>query len=372
MGAHQHEIPRTALIRNVYSDALTPVRMDARGDFRRWRELVDDKIKGFYEEELARRDYTSSFYRKIHAEIEDYNSKGKRLRSLLLLVGWLTEDGEFDLDELVPIAAAIELLHSHFLIHDDIVDRDDVRRGGPAMHTRIEQVAPRGAVTDRDFAIIVGDLVMSHATKLFTESTFPAERLMAARRIISESMIETNIGKLYDLLDINQSLEHIEFEHILFIMTYRTSRYTIQMPLAVGATLAGSDRGAEPYEEFANYLGTAFHLHHDLSHRKGEDAQIRTDIRENKKTVLLKWLYDACEENDREFLVGLMGTRASDADYARVMELFEKHGIIERAEGYITELLVDAEAEIPMLSPNEKGAAYLRHIMRALAGQEKL
>ena len=348
---------------------------DIRGNLASWKQLVDDRIAAFYDEELARRDYTSSFYRKIHAELADYSARGKRLRSLLLMIGYLGSVEKLtdeDLERLAPIAVAVELLHSHFLIHDDIVDRDDYRRGGSSMQNRLEEVTPRGAVTEPDFAIVAGDLVLSQAIEVFVSADFPPSRVLTARKIAAEAMIQTNIGKLYDLLDTNQSLERIEFEHILFVMTYRTSRYTIQMPLALGATLAGGDGNPERFEEFANLLGTAFHLYHDVSHTEGEVAQIRRDIRENKKTLLLKWLYDAGSDDERRFLSELMGTKVSDADYARVKSLLDSKGIIARAQKYITELLTDAEAEIENLGFNETGVAYLRHIMRALAGQEEL
>lgn len=349
--------------------------MDIEGEIAAWKKLVDKHVDAFYEEELARRDYTSSFYRKVHAELSDYSMRGKRLRSMLLIIGYagsVTTFTEEDLKKLMPACVAMELMHSHLLIHDDIVDQDDFRRAGSSMHRRIEAIVPRGAVTERDFAIVAGDLVRAHAAKAFAETDFPSERLIASRKLISEVMIETNIGKLYDLLDINQSIDRIEFEHILFVMTYRTSRYTIFLPLAVGAMLAGSQVDPERFEEFSNMLGTAFHLYHDLSHMDdSESSQIRRDIRENKKTVLLKWLYETVSEDDQRWLSGLMGTKVSTADYHKVITLLKSNGITKRAQGYISELLTAAEAEIEDLGLNEKGQAYLLYIMSALAGQER-
>jgi geranylgeranyl diphosphate synthase, type I len=340
----------------------------------RWKQMIDEHVERFYAEELGRRDYTSSFYRKVHASLSDYSMRGKRLRSLLMLIGYLCEKGSLDdedLEKLMGSCVGIELLHSHFLIHDDIVDRDEYRRGGPAMHRRLEAIVPRGAVNERDFGIVAGDLVLAQSCYALSTSDLPPQRLVLARAIIAEAMIETNIGKLYDLLDINRSLDRIEFEHVLFVMTYRTSRYTIQMPLAVGAALAGSDHHQSRFEELANLLGTAFHLYHDLSHLDdGEASQIRRDIRENKKTVLLKWLYDASNEDEKEFLSKLMGTRPTTEDYHRVITLLKSRDIISRAEGYIDELLTDADAEVDKLELSAQGAKYLKYITRALAGED--
>ena len=344
------------------------------GEIARWKGMIDEHVERFYAEEFERRDYTSSFYRKVHSSLSDYSMRGKRLRSLLMLIGYLGTKGSLtdeDLERLMGPCVGIELLHSHFLIHDDIVDRDEYRRGGPSMHRRLEAIVPRGAVNERDFGIVAGDLVMAQAYYALSDSQIEPERLGVARSIIAEAMIETSIGKLYDLLDINRSLDRIEFEHVLFVMTYRTSRYTIQMPLAVGAALAGSDHHQSRFEEFANLLGTAFHLYHDLSHLdSGEASQIRRDIRENKKTVLLKWLYDACNEDEKEFLSKLMGTRPTTEDYHRVTTLLKSRKIIDRAEGYIAELLTDADKEADRLELTEPGARYLKHLMHALAGQE--
>lgn len=343
-------------------------------DFERWKKMIDDRVERFYAEEYERRDYTSSFYRKVHAALSDYSMCGKRLRSLLLIIGYLGAKGELteeDLEALMGPCVGIELLHSHFLIHDDIVDRDEYRRGGPTMHRSLEAIVPRGAVNERDFGIVAGDLVMAQACYALGMSALPAERITLSRAIIAEAMIETNIGKLYDLLDINRSLERIEFEHVLFVMTYRTSRYTIQMPLAIGAALAGSDHHQSRFEELANLLGTAFHLYHDLSHLDdGEASQVRRDIRENKKTVLLKWLYDASNDDEKEFLSKLMGTRPTTEDFHKVITLLKSRRIIARAEGYIDELLTDADAEVDRLDLTPQGTRYLKYITRALAGQE--
>ena len=345
-------------------------------DLSRWKRLIDDHVRAYYAQELERRDYTSSFYRKVHEAISDYSMRGKRLRSLLMLIGFIGTKGSFsedDLERLMDVCVGIELLHSQFLIHDDIVDRDDYRRGGASMHNRLEEIVPRGAVNERDFAIVVGDIVMAQSCYALSMADIPPGRMRVVRRVMAEAMVETNIGKLYDLLDINRSIERVEFEHVLFVMTYRTSRYTIQMPLAVGAAIAGSDHHQSRFEELANLLGTAFHLHHDLSHLDdGTASQIRRDIRENKKTVLLKWLYEACDRDEQEFLYKLMGTKPATEDYHRVLGLLKSHGIIDRADQYINELLTDAEKEIERLELTASGTEYLRYIMRALAGQEHI
>jgi geranylgeranyl diphosphate synthase, type I len=289
------------------------VAADMKEELENYIAQINESLKDYYARESQRRDYTSSFYRKIHSNIEDFIlTGGKRLRSLLLIIGYIGYSNEKD-DAIKAIkpAAAVEILHSFLLVHDDIVDKDDMRRGKPAMHTRIAPHIPQGINSPEDLGIIVGDLMMFHAMDLLLESELDPKRIIRASKVMADASISTAIGELYDLLDNNKSLTKTEFEHILFVMTYKTSRYTISMPLAMGAILAGSEKKHEDFEELANLLGVAFQLQDDLLGIFGDVQKIgksvTTDIEEGKKTVLMKWLYDESNEEEKKFLISHLG-----------------------------------------------------------------
>ncbi|MFT4309598.1 MAG: polyprenyl synthetase family protein [Candidatus Woesearchaeota archaeon] len=344
----------------------------------KYRERIDNAITEYYKEEAKRRDYTSSFYRKIHANMEDFVlSGGKRLRPLLLLLGYMGYSPEgTSPDKAIKAAAAVEIFHSFLLVHDDIVDKDDMRRGKPAMHMRLAPHIPPGITKPQDIAIITGDMMLFHSLALLYETPLESHRVMNAARIMTDAAISTAIGEIYDLLDNNKSLTKTEFEHILFVMTYKTSRYTISMPLAMGAALAGSNKKYEDFEEIANLLGVAFQLQDDLLGVFGDTQKIgksvTSDIEEGKKTLIMKWLYDDSTEEEREFLLDNLGKGTIDKDsFEKIRELIILHGIKDRIEKYIDEMLVEAREEVKGLGMNDQGTKFLLYLIDILAGREK-
>jgi len=342
-----------------------------------YREMIDDTIKEYYSKEAKRRDYTSSFYRKLHANTEDFVlTGGKRLRPLLLLIGFLGYSPEgTDVKKALKVAASIEVLHSFLLVHDDIVDKDDMRRGKPAMHSRIAPHIPEGITSSEDIAIILGDMMMFHSLDLALDSKIEPKRIVKALKVMTDSAINTAIGEIYDLLDNNKSLTKTEFEHILFVMTYKTSRYTISMPLAMGAILAGSEKNPEDFEEIANLLGVAFQLQDDLLGVFGDmekiGKSITSDIEEGKKTLIMKWLYDDSTEEEKKFILENLGKgEIGKEEFEKIKALIMEHGIKERIEKYIDEMLDEARVEAKGLAMNKKSTDLLLYLIDILAGRE--
>ena len=349
-------------------------------EFEAFRSQLDAYITRFYAQEAQRRDYTSSFYRKIHEQMHEFTTNaGKRLRALLTAISYIgysdARFGEPQIENIIPAAASVETLHSFFLIHDDILDQDEIRRGKPAMHIRMRELLPKGKTSGEDLAIVVGDIAFFHALSMLLETNETPERILAAQRALLDAAINTGIGELYDLLDDNQKLTDVTFENVLFVMTYKTSRYTIQLPLAMGAALAGADRTPEDFEEIATLLGSAFQLQDDLLGIFGDEHKlgkpVKSDIQEGKKTLIMKWLYDECNTKERTFLMNTLGTNLTDEDFAKIRSMIEEKGIRTRVEKYIEELLTESRKEVGNLKMNKAGAEYLTQIVDALAGREK-
>lgn len=343
-------------------------------------EKVNENLTFFYDEELKERDYTSSFYRKLHSEIKDYLlSGGKRFRPLLFFLSYLGYKKDLDenfesldnVKNVLNVASSIELFHSFLLIHDDIIDRDEFRRGKPTVHKRIEKILPKGLSQPEDLGIIAGDLVLMHAFKLLLKDNIDDKYKVKLEKFILESMINTLIGQSYDIYDVNKSIENTSFENVLFVMTYKTSRYTIFLPLALGALLNDVDKEEfEKFEEISNLLGIAFHLKKDLqgiySNEKYSSSVLKSDIELGKKTLLMKWLYDVLDEDDKVFLNSKLGTKISKEDHEKIKKLLEEKGIKSRIEKYIVELVEDSKKEIEKLNMNSKGKKYFLELVEFL------
>jgi geranylgeranyl diphosphate synthase type I len=202
---------------------------------------------------------------------------GKRLRPAFCYWGYRVV-GAPDDDRIVRAAAAMELLHTMALIHDDLVDGAEERRGVPSsrrfLTDRMRALGP--GVDDPDhggssLALLAGDLAAVLADRLFLASGFPPDRLMGALDRYGAMRTEMAAGQALDLMAVSRD----DPERAARVATLRGGRYTVDGPLAVGAILAGASRPVlDALAAFAGPLGAAFQLADDL--RDGEDRSGRS------------------------------------------------------------------------------------------------
>jgi geranylgeranyl diphosphate synthase type I len=215
---------------------------------------------------------------------------GKRLRPAFCHWGFVGAGGDPNDPAVVDAGAAFELLQGFALIHDDVMDGSDVRRGAPAVHRhfvgRHEAEAWRGEARrfGEGVAILVGDLSFVYADLVLPAG--PPE----VRRLWHEMRTELNIGQYLDLL--GTAAGTVDRGATRLIARYKSGRYTIERPLQLGATLAGRHHDlAEPLSRYGDPLGEAFQLRDDVLGVFGDAARtgkpVGDDLREGKPTLLL-------------------------------------------------------------------------------------
>jgi geranylgeranyl diphosphate synthase, type I len=226
---------------------------------------------------------------------------GKRLRAAFCYWGWRGALGAPDCrpeldDNAIRAASALEFLQGCALIHDDVMDGSDTRRGLPAAHRRFATVH-RGAGwcgTAEDFgtgaAILLGDLCLSWADELLLDSGMPAEATRRAKRVYDEMRTELMAGQYLDLLE--QARGGGSVERALQVVRYKSAKYTIERPLHIGAALAGANGSVmSAYSAYGLPLGEAFQLRDDILGVFGDPAETGKpagdDLREGKRTVLV-------------------------------------------------------------------------------------
>jgi len=232
---------------------------------------------------------------------------GKRLRPAFCYWGWRGAGGP-DCPEIINAAAALELLHAGALIHDDLMDASDTRRGQPSVHRQFEaRHADRGWHGSADafgmgVAILLGDLLICWTDEMFHASGLPADALRRGRPVLDRMRTEVFAGQYLDLL--GQAVGDETVAGALRVVEFKTAKYTIERPLHLGAALAGA--GPEPagdggtvrdgslaaaYTAYGLPLGIAFQLRDDILGVFGDPAQTGKpagdDVREGKRTVLL-------------------------------------------------------------------------------------
>jgi geranylgeranyl diphosphate synthase type I len=214
---------------------------------------------------------------------------GKRLRPAFCTWGFVAAGGSSDDPAVVDAGAAIELVHTMAIVHDDIMDGSDRRRGVPCLHIdwadRHRRHGWRGE--PRRFgdgaAILMGDLAFVYADRLLQAA--PDE----AQAVFTELRLEVNAGQLLDLLGTASGAATPEQAHTICV--YKSGKYTVERPLHLGAALAGGlERLAGPFTAYGIPLGEAFQLRDDLLGAFGDSSRlgkgVGEDVREGKPTAL--------------------------------------------------------------------------------------
>ena len=224
------------------------------------RVRVDEALLGFLDGcrgELGAMDPASAMLAEELRRLSE--AGGKRFRPAVCIWAFRAAGGP-DGDAIVRAAAAIELLHLSALVHDDVMDRSDERRGGPATHVRFAKEAPPGADPDAygtAVAILVGDLALVLSERLLRTSGFDGPRLELAMSRFDRMRMEMAAGQL---LDVRGS------EDIGRVAALKTASYTTEGPALIGAALAGAGPALEgPLRVFGRLLGEAFQLRDDVA-----------------------------------------------------------------------------------------------------------
>ena len=267
-------------------------------------------------------------------------------------------------------AVAIELLQVYLLIHDDWMDDDEVRRGGPAVHVALREYLGSKRLGDAA-AILAGDLACGYAQQALLEVPLAADRVLGAARAFAQIQEEVVCGQLAEMSPMIADKARGASPTVELIHTLKTASYTVTGPLAIGAQLAGaSDARVAQLAQYGRPLGIAFQLRDDLLGVFGDAGAtgkpVGNDIRQGKHTALV----DAMKGDAAEALLARVLGRAdaSDADVAQVMSAMESSGAKARVEARVAELLAEARAALAAMALPEAspGRAWLAGAIRAL------
>ncbi|WES65666.1 polyprenyl synthetase family protein [Microbacter sp. GSS18] len=310
-------------------------------------------------------------------------SGGKRLRGRFCMTGWRAVTGSRDLpDEVVSAAAALEIFHAAALVHDDLIDNSDTRRGRPAAHRALEAAhrdagwTGDAAAFGRSAAILLGDLLVAWSDDLFEEglAAAPADAAGAARREYATMRREVTVGQFLDIAEESAYATEPDERHAeraLRVASFKSARYSVQQPLAVGAALAGADAAqAAALARFGHPLGMAFQLRDDVlgvfgdAERTGKPAG--DDLREGKRTVLVAYTREALSVPARRILDELLGDPGLGADQvASLQRTIVETGALDRLEALISDYARDADRALIGARLDNASVGELRDLLRA-------
>jgi geranylgeranyl diphosphate synthase type I len=271
---------------------------------------------------------------------------GKRLRPAFCYWG-ARAVGAADSAELVSAAASLELLQACALVHDDVIDRSDTRRGQPSAHQQFAVLhADREWVGDagefgQAAAILLGDLFLVWSASMLANSGLGDEALHRARPIATAMRVELMAGQFLDVVE--QARGGGSVDRALRVARFKAAKYTVERPLHLGAALG--DGPPDVFEGFTQYglpLGEAFQLRDDLLGVFG-DPEVTgkpagDDLREGKRTVLIALAVAAATAAGRGALERHLGDAdLDDAGVATLREIVVEGGAATVVEEMITD-----------------------------------
>ena len=273
---------------------------------------------------------------------------GKRLRPAFAYWGHRATGAEHD-DGVLVAAAALELLHTFALIHDDVMDRSVRRRGRPTAHVALAGRHRRDGLDGDDGwfgtsgAVLAGDLAFLWSGELLASTPLPADGVEQARRVFARLCTEV-IGGQYLDLRLTHGAEGAE-DLARQVALLKSARYTVTRPLQLGAALAG--RGVAPALDaalgrYGDAVGLAFQLRDDVLGLFGDPEltgkSCVDDLREGKHTLLVVRALRLAAPGDRRFLAGALGDPdLDDAAAARCRRVVADSGALASVEALIAD-----------------------------------
>jgi geranylgeranyl diphosphate synthase type I len=273
---------------------------------------------------------------------------GKRLRPSFCYWGWRGAGGDGDAEPVVRAAAALELFQAAALIHDDVMDASDTRRGQPAIHRRFEaQHRDAGWAGGAELfgvgvAILLGDTCLVWSDEALGAAGLPVDAVLRGRAVFDEMRTELMAGQYLDIL--TQATRDRTVEGAMTVVRFKSAKYTVERPLHFGAALAGA--GPELTAAYSAYglpLGEAFQLRDDVLGVFGDPAETGKpagdDIREGKRTVLVAKTLERGTPAEVALLERHLGDPTlDDAGVSAVREAITASGALAETEKLIGEL----------------------------------
>ncbi len=346
--------------------------MDFERELQEFLSIFGPYAKRYFEDKRkAVSNYPKLIY-QFYKDLADFTSGGKKLRGFLVYLSYkacIGDSSKKGIEKILPVVLAVELVHSFLLIHDDIIDQSEIRRGKPTVHKKFEEtIQPSFKVADASElwrrsatdgkhygvsqAIIIGDIACFEAIKLIAEARIDDKSKIRCIEKLLQTLLETGYG---EALDVEYSRMGADFEKIWQVTNLKTARYSFVGPLTLGAILAGAKKSKiEDLSQFGLTLGTAFQIQDDILGVFGKEKTLGkstlSDLREGKNTILIYKASEMAGDKDKEILDRIWGKRqARFGDLAKVKRIIGDSGALEwakaqnqklarRAKGYINEI----------------------------------
>jgi geranylgeranyl diphosphate synthase type I len=326
------------------------ISSDIRDTLAQYQTQVNERLEAFFDKKIKEAAEISAYTREVVVNAREYTLRGgKRLRPIFCIYGYKCLS-DSNIEAIIAASISLELMQSYLLIHDDIMDEDELRRGKPTFHIICKALGERLFGTadakpekfGENIAIVAGDLVEAYGEEVLATSPFASECVNKALVKYAEIVKKVGYGQI---LDIAAGLdERITEDEILMIHQLKTASYTIEGPLHIGALLAGaSEADLQILSSYGVPLGLAFQIQDDILGLFGSEEKtgkpVGSDIREGKRTLLIFHALQRCTEEEKKDLQKALGNpHVTLEEIERIRDIVRGTGSFECSTSLVEEM----------------------------------
>ncbi|MDF1539642.1 MAG: polyprenyl synthetase family protein [Candidatus Thorarchaeota archaeon] len=332
-------------------------------------EKVNAALSSYLDWKIDRVSKLGEWHVQFYENMKEYLMRGgKRLRPVLVVVGYKAVKPEIEIEHLYRAGCSIEALHNGSLLHDDLIDHDETRRGGKTFHAKYrdmykEKRSDSNKAKDygMTMAILGGDALINMGSMFISDSNLPAEVTAECLKLYQTSYENLADGVMLEMTMIDQPDTTPE---IYLEMIALKTAVLFDNSLSMGATIAGATESQiSALSEFGVKVGQAFQIQDDILGSFGDESvtgkSTDGDIREGKKTMLVLKAYQLATAEQRSILDSLLGNSNMTSDeVTKVREIFSESGALAETKNLMEQLLSEGQSALdraePALTPKYK------------------
>ncbi len=336
-------------------------------------KLVNQALSEYLDIRIGEARRLNNIHEHYYGSIKEYMMRGgKRLRPVLVTVACKAVSNDDVPRHLYRAACSLELLHNGSLLHDDLIDHDEVRRGGPTFHALYREWYRKHVEDDPDkarefgmaLAVLGGDSVLNMGGEMINASELPADMAVQCLKYYQTAYHELADGVLLEMSMVGDS--SVTPDIYLEMVRLKTA-VLFEKSLLMGATLGGATESQKAaLSEFGIKVGQAFQIQDDILGSFGDESvtgkSADGDIREGKKTMLLLQALRMGTQTQRELLADLLGKKGMTTDEVeQVRTVFRESGALDACEKMMHEILDAGQNALRRAEPplDEKYAGFL-------------
>ena len=352
--------------------------MDIKKTLVSLRKDVDKRLNIYLEKKISKARKISPLAEKMASEIKRFViNNGKRIRPILVYYGYLAGGGK-NKKAILDASIFAELIHDYFLIHDDIIDKDDLRRGQNSFHRQYEifyKKEPAAKHLGISAAILAGDLLAVFGYDVLARAKFDTGVKNKAIDELNKVVADVIAGQTLDVFLGRE--RYLEEKEISKIQEYKTSRYTIEGPLKIGAILAGA--GQKTLTQISAYalpIGIAFQIYDDILGMFGDSKKTGkpsgADLREGKQTLLILKARAMANQKQKKIIDRALGNPLLGEDELNeVRKIIMESGSLQYSKELARQFVNKADSILKKSFFPEETKLFLAGVGRYIIDREK-